>query len=84
MQSTIFEALNNAKEHKEQTRVKAPQKFKILALMSDCKFHLSTELHAICWRYGARLYDLKKEGYEFEKKRINSSIWAWRLLPNQN
>jgi hypothetical protein len=53
----------------------------ILALLGDRQFHSTVELHAICWRYGARLWDLRKRGYRFEKRRVpHSVIEEWRLV----
>jgi hypothetical protein len=44
---------------------------KILELLSDTKWHSFNELNHICYRYSARLHDLKKQGYLHENKTIN-------------
>jgi hypothetical protein len=44
------------------------QKQKIIELLSDGGWHCSRELHQIAWRFGARLWDLRNEGYKFEKR----------------
>lgn len=35
-------------------------------------------LNAICFRYGARIYDLRQAGHEIEKSRVHG-IWYYRL-----
>jgi hypothetical protein len=63
------------------TRRKPTQKERILALLSDGQWHDTIELHAICWRYGARLWDLRRDGYAFEKRRTaDPRIEEWRLI----
>ena len=58
------------------------QKAKIIDLLKDKEWHSTEELHAICWRYGARLFDLREEGYVFEKKPhpFKKNLELWRLL----
>ena len=57
------------------------QSDKILDLLSDGKFHTTIELNAICWRYGARLWDLREAGYLFEKRPgLIRPIEEWRLV----
>lgn len=47
------------------------QKECIVALMSDMKWHTNVELNGICFRYGARLWELKhEEGYLVEKRNV--------------
>jgi hypothetical protein len=62
-------------------RTKPTHKEKIVALLSDGRWHSTIELHAICWRYGARLWDLRRDGYVFEKRRTpDPRIEEWRLV----
>jgi len=62
-------------------KTKPTQKEKIVALLSDGRWHSTIELHVICWRYGARLWDLRRDGYVFEKRRTaDPRIEEWRLL----
>lgn len=56
------------------------QKEKIIDLLSDGEWHNATELHDICWRFGARIFDLKHDGYEFEKRKGQNGLEDWRLL----
>ena len=47
------------------------QKDKIITLMSDMRWHTNAELNRICFRYGARLWELKHvEGYLIEKRNV--------------
>ena len=38
------------------------QKQKILKLLSDGREHSNVELNDICFRYGARIFEIRKEG----------------------
>lgn len=48
----------------------------------------NTELNAdICFRYGARIYDLKRDGWEIENIPVpgtNRQVWQCRLLKPYN
>jgi len=62
-------------------RRRPAHKERILDLLSDGQWHDTVELHAICWRYGARLWDLRRDGYVFEKRRTaDPRIEEWRLV----
>lgn len=62
-------------------RAKRSQKQRIADLLSDGRWHSTVDLHAICWRYGARLWDLRQEGCQFEKRRTEDpQIEEWRLV----
>ncbi len=64
-----------------RTRRLPTQKDRILDLLADGQWHDTVELHAICWRYGARLWELRRAGYVFEKRRTaDPRIEEWRLL----
>ncbi len=56
------------------------QKEKIQGLLSDGLWHSFSELNEICFRYGARLFELKKDGYEFEKKLVKD-VFYYREAP---
>jgi hypothetical protein len=58
---------------------KRTQKQRILDLMAPRQWVHFRDLNDICFRYGARLYDLRKEGYEFEERRDDKGIWWYRL-----
>ena len=56
------------------------QKERILELMSDHEWHDARELNRICFRYGARLWELiNDEGYPIEKSHKKGTLWQWRL-----
>ena len=47
------------------------QKDRIVELMRDMRWHTNAELNRICFRYGARLWELKhEEGYIIEKRNV--------------
>ena len=63
------------------------QKQRIINLLSDGKWHDSIELHEICWRVAARLWDLRKEGYRFLKKphpfKRKIELWKLAYIPEE-
>ncbi len=62
-------------------RKRPTHKERILDLLSDGHWHDTIELHAICWRYGARLWDLRQAGYLLEKRQTaDPHIEEWRLV----
>ena len=64
-----------------RARRRPSQKDRILDLLSDGQWHDTVELHAICWRYGARLWDLRQAGYSLDKRQTaNPHIEEWRLV----
>jgi hypothetical protein len=56
------------------------QKEKILNLFYDKEWTNAEELHEICWRYGARIFDLKKQGFKFEKRKGVNGLEEWKLI----
>ena len=47
------------------------QKDRIIELLRDMRWHTNAELNRICFRYGARLWELKhEEGYIIEKRNV--------------
>ncbi|MDH4127335.1 MAG: hypothetical protein OEV44_01180 [Spirochaetota bacterium] len=57
------------------------QKDKLLQLLQKGSWVTVQQMQTIAWRYGARLHDLRVEGYEFEKrKQKNSRLEEWRLI----
>lgn len=63
---------------------KLSQKQRILNLLKDGRWHNVTELHAIAWRYGGRLFDLRQEGHLFEKRIGKNGLEEWRLTDADN
>jgi hypothetical protein len=62
------------------THKKPSQKERIIALLSDRLWHTTEELNDLCYRYGARLFELRREGYVFTEERIGKGpLWRWRL-----
>jgi len=46
-------------------------KQKVYDLLKDGEWHNFRELNDICFRYGARLWDLKRDGIDHEINKIN-------------
>jgi hypothetical protein len=57
----------------------------MLRLMSDGQWHSASELiESISHRFSATMYVLRKQGYEFEKRRLSGPQHEYRLLLNGN
>lgn len=62
---------------------KRTMKQKIYDLLRDGNWHSFRELNKICFRYGARLWDLKQDGIDHEIKTIKN-IKYYRLSGDNN
>ena len=49
----------------------------ILNLLQDGQKHNFRELNNICFRYGGRIFDLRKEGYLIGEERVEGVWWYW-------
>lgn len=64
------------------------QKERLLSVLSDHAWHDTPEIlervyggaHLGIARIGARIADLKADGHQIESKRLDGSVWAYRLL----
>lgn len=64
------------------------QKERLLNLLNDKEWHSTVEIMEKVYgddrlglaRVGARVYDLKKDGYQIYSERLKDSIWQYRLL----
>lgn len=61
---------------------KPSQNKRILQRLSDGKWHSILEFIRMCIpRYSARIHELKKQGYNLDKRSIKGKSYeAWRLL----
>lgn len=57
-----------------------PQARKILALLKRKAKVTNRELNQICFRYGARIYDLRKLGYVIETNREGLGYFSFKLI----
>lgn len=57
---------------------KPTQKERLLKLFEGGRWVSNIEMNKICFRYGARLWELQQAGYLFEK-RNEKNIWYWKL-----
>ena len=55
----------------------------ILQLLMDGKWHSNAELSKITPRYGARLKELRDEGWIIEKEYVGEGLWLYRLVPRK-
>jgi hypothetical protein len=66
---------------REHERRKA-SKEKILATLREAGLRGVTnlELNEIAFRYGARIFELRKLGYEIDKEYVEPGVWRYTLL----
>lgn len=50
-------------------------KQRIMLLLASGRWVHQRELNAICFRYGARLYDLRKSGFDHEWEKRTDGVW---------
>jgi hypothetical protein len=56
------------------------QKQKIIKLLKSQEWTHISELNKICFRYGARLYELRSDGYRFMKRKAPDGFEEWKLI----
>jgi hypothetical protein len=57
----------------------------MLRLISDRQWHSASELiENISHRFSATMHILRKQGYQFEKRRLKGQQYEYRLLSNVN
>lgn len=52
---------------------------RLMALMSDGRWHHIRELNAVTYRYGARFWDWRKLGIVVEKRSMGTDEYEYRL-----
>lgn len=53
---------------------------RILQLLEEKESVTNIELNSVCFRYGARLLDLRNQGHDIKSKHIKDSLWEFRLI----
>lgn len=56
---------------------KETQTKKILGLLKTKKTVTNYELNQICFRYAARIHDLRSEGYRIVSNHVGGSLWTF-------
>jgi len=64
------------------------QKQKLLEVLKDREWHTTVEIlgkvygldHSGIARIGARIHDLKEDGYRIESEKLKDSVWQYRLV----
>lgn len=56
------------------------QKQRLLNLFSDGLFHSNYQLVRLMINYKGRMCELRQEGYQFDRKHIGGSEWAWKMV----
>lgn len=50
----------------------------VLAYLLEHGSALNTELNNICFRYGGRIYDLRKRGHIIDRELVNARTGVWK------
>lgn len=64
---------------------RASHKSRLLSLLSDGQVHHMRECIAVGGnRYGGRIFELRKQGFDIESIQVGKDEWAYRLVvPNK-
>jgi len=65
--------------HRVSDAVKLTQKQRLLAVLSDGRQHHMRELNDICFRYGGRILELRRQGHDIETIQLGAGEFAYRL-----
>jgi len=63
------------------------QKYKILAMLAAAQPDGVTNAKLndnVCFRYSARIYDLRRDGFEIEQHHINQGLWVFVLKTSKD
>lgn len=59
---------------------KQSQTSRILALLRRKKFVTNIDLNKICYRYSARIYELRNDGWEIEREYQKPGVYRYWLV----
>lgn len=59
---------------------KETQSKKILNLLKSSSFVTNSQLNGICYRYSARIHELRKDGWNIERSHIKDGLWRYWLV----
>ena len=61
------------------------QKQRILEILRDQNWHSNIEIHETTgiYRYGARIFDLKRQGYDIKGWNGQGSVYYYQLISKQ-
>lgn len=79
--TTVYRA-HRAEVAQEADRL-ASAKDRVLARLQQGSA-TNIELNAICYRYGARIFELKREGYPIVKEPEGAGVWRYMLTGDQS
>lgn len=60
-----------------------PQTAKILAVLKEKAYVTNVELNRICFRYSARILELRKEGHNIQREYIKPGVYKYFLVQPQ-
>lgn len=56
------------------------QAARILKLLQQKRSVTNTELNGIAFRYGARIFDLRKQGYKIISSQVKKGVWVFTYV----
>lgn len=62
------------------TGTKLTQTKQILNLLKKRRYVTNIELNKICYRYSARIHELRSEGWDIEKDQIKKGVFRYWLV----
>lgn len=67
----------------ELTNLKLTQKQKVLRALQGAGIHglLNSQLNSICYRYGARIFELRREGWDIRQKQVKRGLFRVWIEP---
>jgi hypothetical protein len=64
-------------------RVKENQTSKILRVLKTNRYVYNTDLNKICFRYGGRIFELRREGHNIQKEYVKPGVFKYWLVPER-
>ena len=66
-----------------ETMKKTNQTSRILRELRDKRFVTNIDLNKICYRYGARIHELRKEGWNIQREYERPGVYRYWLVPER-
>ena len=72
-----------SEEWRRVMETKTNQRTRILRELKDKRFVTNLDLNKICFRYSARLAELRKDGYNIQKEYERQGVFRYWLVPER-
>lgn len=64
----------------DEIKRRIPQTEKILALLKEKPYVTNVELNRICFRYSARILELRNDGHDIQRKYLKPGVYKYWLV----